>query len=165
MLKQQIQEDLKSSLRNREEIRTSTLRMLLATIVNKEIEKRTKASKELPNAKESELEEKSKLSDEELVQVLMGEAKKRRESIEMFQKGNRQDLVDQETKELQVLQNYLPEQMNEEEVRKLVQDAIAKTGATSAKDMGKVMGIVISQTKGKADGSLVSKIVKELLQS
>lgn len=163
-MKQTIEKELRESMLAKDQVKTGTLRMLLAAINNKEIEKRTKMSKENPSAKEAELQEKSKLSDEEIGHVVMGEAKKHRESIEMFQKGNRQDLVDKETKELEVLQAYLPEQLSEGEIKKLVQDAIAKTGATSPKDMGKVMGVLMPQLKGRADGALVSKIIKELLQ-
>lgn len=162
-MKQKLQEDLKRSLLQKDEVSVSTLRMLLAAVNNKEIEKRTKFSKENPNAKTAELEKNSKLSDEEVQQLVMGDVKKHRESIEMFQKGNRQDLVDKETKELKILEAYLPEQLGEEEVRKLVQEAIAKVSAKTPQDMGKVMSALMPKTKGKADGSLVSKIVKELL--
>ena len=103
------------------------------------------------------------LSNEEIQQIIAGEAKKHRESIEMFQKGSRQDLVDKETKELKILEAYLPEQMGEEEVRKLVKEAIASTGAKTPQEMGKVMAALMPKVKGKADGSLVSRIVKELL--
>ena len=162
-MKQKIQENLKQALLSKDEARVSTLRMLLAAIGNKEIEKRTKFSKENPNAKEAELQKNSELQNEEVQQIIAGEAKKHRESIEMFQKGNRQDLVGKETKELKILEAYLPEQMGEEEVRKLVKEAIASTGAKTAQEMGKVMSALMPKVKGKADGSLVSKIVKELL--
>ena len=162
-MKQKIQENLKQALLSKDEARVSTLRMLLAAIGNKEIEKRTKFSKENPNAKEAELQKQSLLSNEEIQQIIAGEAKKHRESIEMFQKGNRQDLVGKETKELKILEAYLPEQMGEEEVRKLVKEAIASTGAKTPQEMGKVMSALMPKVKGKADGSLVSRIVKELL--
>ena len=162
-MKQKVQEDLKQALLSKDEARVSTLRMLLAVINNKEIEKRTKFSKENPNAKEAELQKQSLLSNEEIQQIIAGEAKKHRESIEMFQKGNRQDLVGKETKELKILEAYLPEQMGEEEVRKLVKEAIASTGAKTPQEMGKVMSALMPKIKGKADGSLVSRIVKELL--
>src|SRR3989338_710480 len=107
-MKQKIQEDLKQALLSKDEVRVSTLRMLLAAIGNKEIEKRTKFSKENPNAKETELQKNSELQNEEVQQISAGEAMKRRESIEMFQKSNRQDLVDKEAKELKTLEAYLP---------------------------------------------------------
>src|SRR3989344_1028604 len=162
-MKQKIQENLKQALLSKDEARVSTLRMLLAAIGNKEIEKRTKFSKENPNAKEAELQKNSELQNEEVQQIIAGDVKKHKESIEMFQKGNRQDLVDKEAKELKILEAYLPEQMGEEEVRKLVQEAIASTGAKTPQEMGKVMAALMPKIKGKADGSLVSRIVKELL--
>ncbi|MDO8577367.1 MAG: GatB/YqeY domain-containing protein [Candidatus Wildermuthbacteria bacterium] len=162
-MKQKLKEDLKRSLLQKNEVSVSTLRMLLAAVGNKEIEKRTKFSKENPNAKEIELQKNSELQNEEVQQIIAGEVKKHRESIEMFQKGNRQDLVDKETKELKVLEAYLPEQMGEEEVRKLVKEAIDSTGAKTPQEMGKVMAALMPKIKGKADGALVSKIVKELL--
>ncbi|MBI2642508.1 MAG: GatB/YqeY domain-containing protein [Candidatus Wildermuthbacteria bacterium] len=162
-MKETIQKDLKNALLSKDETRVSTLRMLLAAVNNKEIEKRTKFSKENPNAKEAELQKQSLLSNEEVQQIIAGETKKHRESIEMFQKGNRQDLVDKETKELKILEAYLPVQMGEEEVRKLVEEAITLTGAKTPQEMGKVMAALMPKVKGKADGALVSRIVKELL--
>ncbi len=162
-LKQTIQENLKSSLQQHDEIGLGTLRMLLSAIVNKEKEKRYKVSKENSKLSEAELQTKSELSDQEIQEVAMSEAKKRRESIEAFAKGNRQDLVDKETKELEVLKSYLPEQLSENEIRAIVKEAISKTGATSAKDMGKLMAVLMPQVKGKSDGALVSNIVKEFL--
>jgi len=162
-LKQTIQENLKSSLQQHDEVGLSTLRMLLAAIVNKEKEKRYKASKENKNLSEAELQTKSELSDQEIQEVAMFEAKKRRESIEAFTKGNRPELVEKETKELEVLKSYLPEQLSEEQIRAIVKDAIAKTGVASQKDMGKLMAILMPQVKGKSDGNTVSKIVKEFL--
>ena len=91
--------------------------------------------------------------------------KQHRDSIEQFQNASRQDLVDKETKELEMLQIYLPAQMGEDEIRKLIKEAIEQTGAKTPQDMGKVMGALMPKTKGKADGSLVSKIVKEELST
>lgn len=162
-LKQTIQEEAKKALQEHSEIVLGTLRMLLAAIVNKEKERQYKVSKENPNASEVEWQEKSKLSDQEIQEVIASEAKKRRESIEAFAKGGRQDLADKEKKELEVLQKYLPEQLSEEQIRALVKDAVAKTGATSIKEMGKVMAALMPQVKGKSDGAMVSNIVKELL--
>ena len=163
-MKETIQKDLKNALLSKDEVRVSTLRMLLASVNNKEIEKRTKFSKENPNAKEAELQKNSELQNEEVQQIIAGDVKKHKESIEMFQKGNRQDLVDKEAKELKILEAYLPEQMGEEEVRKLVEEAVATTGAKTGQEMGKVMAALMPKVKGKADGSLVSKIVQELLR-
>jgi len=152
-LRQQIQSDLNESVLGKEELKSSVLRLLLAAILNKEKEKRykLKADKDVP------------LTDEEIIDVISSETKKRRESIELYEKGGRQELADKEKKEAIILQKYLPEQMSEEELRKLVQSAIAKVGAKTQKDMGKVMQELAPKTKGKADGSLISKVVKELL--
>ena len=95
--------------------------------------------------------------------VVQKEAKQRRDSIEEFTKAGRQELADKEQKELEILQKYLPEQLSEEEIKKLVDEAISQTGASNISDMGNVMGALMPKTKGKADGSLVSKIVKESL--
>ena len=95
--------------------------------------------------------------------VIEKEAKKRRESIEEFTKANRTDLADKETAELEVLKDYLPEQMTDEELQQMVNDAVAQTGANSPKDMGKVMGVLVPQIAGRADGKLASKLVREAL--
>jgi len=152
-LKEKIQEDLNSAIKSKREIETSTLRMLSAAILNKEKEKRYKSGKS----------EDIPLIDEEIIEVVFNEVKKRKEAIELYEKGNRQELADKEKKEAEILQKYLPEQLTEEEVKKLVKEAIAKVGAKEQKDMGKVMAELMPQVKGKADGGLVSKVVKELL--
>jgi len=152
-LKGKIQEDLNSAIKSKREIETSTLRMLSAAILNKEKEKRYKSGKS----------EDIPLIDEEIIEVVFNEVKKRKEAIELYEKGDRQELADKEKKEAEILQKYLPEQLTEEEVKKLVKEAIAKVGAKEQKDMGKVMAELMPQVKGKADGGLVSKVVKELL--
>lgn len=165
-LKEQIQQDLNSSLKERKEIDVITLRMLNAAILNKEKEKRNKLSKEKlaeEELAEEELAEKSQLIDEEIIEVIASEVKKRKEAILEFEKGERQDLAEKEKKEIEVLKKYLPEQLPEEEIRKLVQESIGKVGAQEMKDIGKVMAELMPQVKGKADGSLVNKIVRELL--
>jgi len=164
-MKTKITEDLKKAFLSQDTLRTSTLRMLLAAIVNKEKEKRYKISKEKPNLSQSELAKESELQDQEILDVVMSEAKKHKESIEAFKKGGRKDLVEKEQKELAILQKYLPEQLSEEAIRALAKDTIAKLGATSSQDLGRVMGALVPQTKGKADGSTISNIVKELLTS
>src|SRR3989344_2844283 len=117
-MKAQIQEDLKAALRAKDEIKTGALRMLLAALINKEKEKGPFDS----------AQGKHELSDEETQAVLFGEAKKRKEAAEAFEKGNRPDMAAKESKELEIIQDYLPEQIAEEEIRKLVKEAIAKTG-------------------------------------
>jgi len=153
MLKEDIKKDLNEALKSREELKTSVLRLLSSAILNKEKDKRYKSGKA----------EDVSLTDEEIIDVISSESKKRKEAIELYQKGDRPELAKKEKEEMEILQKYLPEQLSEEEIKKLVKAAIAKTGAKEQKDMGKVMAELVSKVKGKADGSLVSKIVKESL--
>lgn len=162
-LKQKIKQDLYSSLKEKKELELSTLRMLSAAIINKEKEKRFKLSKEKPELKEVELEKESQLNDEEITEVISSEIKKRKEAIIEYKKGNRLDLAEKEKKEKEVLEKYLPAQMSEEEIKKIVEKIITKVGASSIKDMGKVMKELSAVVRGKADMTLVSKIVRELL--
>ncbi len=162
-VKQKIQTDLTKAVKEGDEIGRSTLRMLLAAILNKEKEKRYEASKEKPELSEKELVKKANLTDEEIIEVISSEVKKRKEAIEGFEKGKREDLIKKEKAELEVLQAYLPEQLSEEEIRKLIKEVIEKVGVEGMKDFGKVMAEIMPKVKGKADGNLVSKIVKELL--
>jgi len=162
-LKQKIQQDLNQAIKKNEETGRSTLRYLLSAILGKEKEKRYKISKELKAAKESEIIEKSQLTEEEIIDVVSSEVKKRREAIAAFEKGRREDLAQKEKSELEILSKYLPEQLSEEKIRDIVKAAVEKIGASQIKDMGKVMAAIMPRVKGKADGSLVSKIVKELL--
>ncbi|HUT96400.1 MAG TPA: GatB/YqeY domain-containing protein [Candidatus Paceibacterota bacterium] len=162
MLKEKINQDIKQAMINKEELLLLVLRGINAVIHNKEIEKRTKLSKQEKDIKK--LEKESKLTDEEITDVISGEAKKRKDSIEEFTKGDRQDLVEKETKELEILKKYLPEQISEDAVKEIVKKAIADIGAIGPKDTGKVMLIVMSQVKGKTDGKMVNKIVGELLK-
>jgi hypothetical protein len=153
MTKKQIQEDVKEAMKAGDEIKKGTLRMLLSSLVNKE--------KDVPANEAGNRE----LSEEQIQQVIATEAKKRKEAAEAFEKGGKPDMAAQERQELEILQAYLPEQLAEDEIRILVQAAIAKTGASSPQEMGKVMAALMPDTKGKADGALVSSIVKELLGS
>jgi hypothetical protein len=164
-LKQKIQNDLTQAVKEGEELTRSTLRVLLASILSREKEKRYKISKENKDLIEEELAKKSILTDEEVIEVISFEVKKRKEAILEFEKGKREDLANKEKAEVEILQKYLPEQLAEEEIRKIVKEAIEKTGAKEIKDMGRVMAEIMPQIKGKADGSLVSKIVKELLST
>jgi len=162
MLKEKINGDIKQAMIGKNELLLLVLRGINAAIKNKEIEKRTKLSKTEHDV--AKLEELCKLSDEEILDVISGEAKKRKDSIFEFAKGNRQDLVDKETKELEILKQYLPEQMSEDAIKNIVKRAIEETKAIGPKDTGKVMSAIMPQVKGKADGSMVSKIVGELLK-
>jgi uncharacterized protein YqeY len=152
-LKEKIRLNLNSALKEKRTLEVLVLRQILAAILNKEKEKRFKAKEERD----------IQLTDEEVIEVISSEAKKRRESIFEFEKGKRQDLVEKEKKELEILEKYLPEQLPEEEIRKLIKEAIEKTDAKEIKDMGKVMAELMPKIKGKAGGTLVSKIVKESL--
>lgn len=170
MLKDEIQEDFKKALKEKKEIEVSTLRLLKAAILNKEKEKRYRLSKEKPDInfeelkKESplykELEKESALTDEEVLAVISSEIKKRKEAILEYEKGKREDLAEKEKKEIKILEKYLPEQMGEEEIKKLAKETIEKI---EVKNMGKVMAQLMPKLKGRADGETVSKIVKELL--
>lgn len=162
-LKGKIQNELQEAVKNREELKSSVLRLLLSAIFNKEKEKRYKLSKQKPEFKEKDLEKESQLVNEEVIEVISSEIKKRKESILEFGKGQRQDLVEKETKEKEILEKYLPEQLSEEEIKKLAKETIEKIGAKEIKDMGKVMAELMPKVKGRADGGLVSKISKELL--
>lgn len=115
--------------------------------------------------KNSEINKGHTLSDEEAIEVIAKEVKQRVEAVESFTSGNRPELAAKEEAEMAVLKRYLPEQLSEEQVRALVEEAIATSGATSPADMGKVMGALMPKTKGKADGSLVSRLVREKLGS
>ena len=161
--KERIQEDLVRSLKEKDELKASVFRLLLASLLNREKEKRYKAYQTKTDIAEKELVEKSQLTDEEIVEVVSSEIKKRKEAALGFEKGKRQDLANKEKKELEILKEYLPEQMLEEEIRNLVKEIIEKVGAKTQKDMGKVMSQLMPIIKGKADGGLVSNIVKELL--
>ena len=162
-VKKQIQNDVKDFLKAGDELASSTLRMVLAGVISKEKEKRYKISKEKPDLKEQELIKESELTDEEIIEVLLSEIKKRKDAIVLYKKGDRQELADKEKKEIEILQKYLPEQIPEEELKKIVEESIAKTGASEIKDIGKVMADLMPKVKGKADNSEISKIIKELL--
>jgi len=155
MLKKDIQDNLNKAVKENDEIVRSTLRMILAGVANKEKEKKYKAEEN------AEVE----LNEEEMIEVISSEAKKRKEAIVGFEKGNRQELAEKEKKELKVLQEYLPKQLSEEKIRKLVQETIGKTKASKVKDIGKVMGVLMPHVKGRADGNLVNQIVKDLLKN
>lgn len=148
MLKQQLKEELKQSMLAKDSVKTSTLRMLISALGYYEIQKGGAGYE---------------ATDEDVLSVIQKEAKQHKDSIEQFKNAGRDDLVEKEEAELKILEAYLPEQMSEDEIRKLVSEAIAQTGASSPADMGKVMGALMPKTKGKADGALVSKIVREEL--
>lgn len=163
MLKQQIQSDTTNALKEGKQDVTGILRMLLAAITSKEKEKRYKISKEKPNLSEEELIKLSELADDEVIDVLSSEIKKRKDAIDLYEKGNRKELADKEKKEIEIFKKYLPEQLSSEELKKLVEESIAKVGAKEMKDMGKIMADLTPKVKGKANNSEISKVAKELL--
>jgi len=144
-LREKIDVDTKVALKSGEKDKVSTLRMLNAALKNKQIDKRRP------------------LTEEEVIETVRSLIKQRKESIEQFAKGGRQDLVDKETAEVAVLETYLPQQLAREELEAMVRDAISQTGAQSARDMGKVMKALIPMVGGRADGKLVSELVKNAL--
>lgn len=163
MLKQNIQTAVTGALKSGDSFTAGTLRMLLASVILKEKEKRYKISKTKPDLKEEQLQKESELTDEELIETISSEIKKRKDAAALYERGNRPELAEKEKKEIEILQKYLPEQLSEDELKKLVTESIKKTGAKEIKDMGKVMVDLNPKIKGKADSGEVSKIVKELL--
>lgn len=115
--------------------------------------------------KQVEIDERRELSAEDAVTILQREIKKRNDSIDEARKAGRQDIADTEADELSMIEVFMPQQLTRDEIVVLVRDAIAKSGATSAKDMGKVMGVLMPQVKGKADGKLVNEVVRESLNN
>jgi len=163
MLKQQIQNSIKEAMKAGDQVLVGTLRMVMAVIATKEKEKRYKISKDKPELKEEELVKESELADEQIVEVISSEIKKRKDAIVLYQQGNRPELAEKEQKEIEILIKYLPEQLSGEELKKLVEESITTTGAKEMRDMGKVMADLNPKIKGKADGGEVSKLVRELL--
>jgi hypothetical protein len=163
MLKQQIQLDMKSAMKSGKVFELGVLRMVLASFLTKEKEKRYKIVKDRPETKEEDLIKETELSEAEVIDVLSSEVKKRKDAIVLYEKGGRPELAENEKKEIEVLQKYLPAQLSQDEIKKLVEESISATSAREIKDMGKVMADLNPKIKGKADGGEVSKIVKELL--
>jgi len=162
-IKQQIQNNIREFLKSGDQLASGTLRMVLASVISKEKEKRYNVSKKKPNLEEQDLIKESELTDEETIGVLLSEIKKRKDAIVLYEKGNRQELADKEKKEIEILQKYLPEQIPIDELKKIVEESVNKTGAKEMKDMGRVMADLMPKVKGKADSGEISKIVKELL--
>ena len=161
MLKEKIQKDLNDALKSGEQVKRLVLGTLLSVIKNKELEKRTKLSKSVNDM--AELEKQSILTDDEVVQAIASEIKKRKESVELYRQGAREELAQKEEVEIKILQDYMPEQLSEDKIREEVVAAIKSTGAAGPQDMGKVIGAVVGKFKGQVDGGTVSKIAKELL--
>ncbi len=142
-------DDLKQAMKNKEEDRLRVLRSIKAKLLEREISERKGG--------------KATLSDEQTIEVLMKAAKQRKESIEQFRDGGREDMAKAEERELEIIESYLPEFLTEEEIREVARKKINDLGAENMSDMGKVMGALMDELKGQAEGSLVSKVVKEEL--
>ena len=144
-LKEQLISDMKEAMKARQAVRLSTIRQLRSAIKNKEIDQQ------------------QELDDDAVIAVIGTLVKQRREAAQMFRENDRPELADKEEAELAVLQDYLPAQLSEEELRDIVTAVVAETGAASMKEMGKVMPQVMARTKGAADGKLVNQLVREQL--
>jgi len=164
-LKLKIEEDLKKAMKEKKEREVSTLRLLKNAILLKEKEKRYKLFHENKDITETELEKKSELLNEEIIDVIFSEIKKRQEAILEFEKAKRSDLIQKEKEEIEVLKKYLPPQLSEQEIRKIATEEIKKLDAKDIKDMGKVMKSLMPKLKGRAEGTIISKIVKGLLST
>ena len=145
-LKTKLEDDLKQAMRERNAQRRDVIRYIRSEIRNQEIRLRRD------------------LEDDDAIQVLSRQAQQRRDSIEAFQSANRQDLVEKERAELEIITEYLPRQMGEDEIRALVAQTVAETGATGPRDMGKVMSAIMPQVRGRAEGRQVSALVSEKLR-
>ncbi len=149
-LREQLMDDLKEAMRHQDEVRKRTIRSVIAAL--------KKAETELDASGQ-----RVSLDDDDIVVLIARQAKQREESIVEFRRGGREDLVAEEEAELAVLRAYLPEQLSREEVEAEARQVIAEVGATSPRDMGKVMKPLLTRLKGRADGALVNQIVRELL--
>lgn len=160
MIIEQIKKDLISFQKEKRPTEVSSLRMLLSSIVNKEKEKRVSLPADFS---EEELNENSKLTEEEVLEVISSEAKKRKDAFLEYEKAGRQDLMEKEALELKILKVYLPPEMSEDEIRKIVKEVIEEQKITDMKGIGIIMKEAIKKTKGLADGKKINNIAKELL--
>ncbi|MBI9015310.1 MAG: GatB/YqeY domain-containing protein [Clostridiales bacterium] len=144
-IKELLMADLKDAMKRKEVLRKSVITMLRAAV------------------KQIEVDERRELTDDEVIDVVVTQVKQKRSVIDEFLKGDREDLANEAKAEIAVLEKYLPEQLSMDELKAIIADVISEVGATTMKDMGKVMGMVNPQVKGKADGKTVSQIVKDYL--
>lgn len=151
MIRERIVADLTAAMKAKDTQRLGVVRMLKSRIMEAEVDQRARKGSDYV------------LEDQECLAVIAAYAKQRRDSIDAYRKGGKEDLATKEEAELAIIQEYLPAPMSEDEVRRIVAAAIAETGAASAKDMGAVMKIVMPRLKGGADGAVVNRIVRELL--
>lgn len=145
MLKEKLMEDLKNAMKEKNEVRKSTITLIKAAIL--QVEKDTQ----------------KQLDDDAIIEIIAKEAKKRKDSLEDYQKSGREDLISQINSEIAVIKEYLPEELSVEELTKIIEETITELGATTMKDMGKVMQAVKAKTTGRADGKTINEIVKKLL--
>lgn len=145
-MESKLREDLKAAMIAKDETRVSTIRLVLSELTYAKVAKKVET-----------------LSDEDVTSVIQKAVKQRKESIESFEKGGRPELAEKEKAELEILENYLPEQMSDLELTKIVEEAITNTGASSMADMGKVIGMVMGKVGQKAEGARVSSLVREKL--
>ena len=143
-----INEDLITSMKSKNELKTTTLRMMKSAVKNAEIAKRGKGD----------------LTEEDIMGVLSTMVKQRKESAEQYEKANRKDLADKENTEISIIQEYLPKQLTTEELDAIIKTTIQETGVTGMKEMGKLMKALMPKVKGKADGKLVNQMIKEILE-
>ena len=144
-LVERLNQDMKLAMKNKDKLKLSVIRMVKASVKNEEINQG------------------SPLTDEQVLAVVTRELKQRRDSLQEFDKAGREDLAAPTREEIEILLEYMPEQMGEDDIRRIVSEAIQQVGAQSKKDLGKVMGVLMPKVKGRADGTLVNKIVQELL--
>ena len=145
-LKERLLEDMKLAMRDKDSIKKNAIQMARAAVL--QVEKDNKIT----------------LDDDGIIDIIAKEVKKRRDSLSDFEKGGRQDLVDDLKKEIDILLQYLPQQLSEEELEGIVKQAIEDTGASSARDLGKIMQAVLPKVKGRADGKMINQIAKRLLE-
>ena len=144
-LEERLVDEMKQAMKSNDKVRLSTIRMIRSAVKNKEIELR------------------NTLDDAEILRVIQGMVRKSEESIEQFKAGGRMDLVEKETKEIEILKSYLPQALSSEDVVRIIDESIQETQASSLKDLGKVMKSVMPKLSGKADGKLINQLVKERL--
>jgi len=161
MLKEKLQEELKTALKSGDTNRRLTIGMVLAAVKNKELDKRNKLSK--TGIDMAQLDTQSALTDDEAMEVIQSEVKKRREALEVYTQNTRADLAEKEKSELDILMTFLPQQLSDDEVRAHVKAVILEVKPQGIKDMGKVIGQVMNRVRGQVDGQAVSRIVKEEL--
>ena len=144
-LKDTLMNDLKESMKNKDQVRKSVVTLVRSAIKQKEVDERVE------------------LSDDDILDIISKQLKQRKDALEEFKKVQRDDLVEETEKEISILMGYLPEQLTDEELHAIVSETINQVGATTMKDMGKIMGVVMPKVKGKADGKRINEVAKQIL--